>query len=91
VTKTIDIATDNVILSNAVAIPYSRIFFGELMNTMISVDRLQLYYYHHRRYSYYYDSFLKGITNLLNQKGTYATLLSDSVFSFIGTSEQSML
>ena len=79
--------TNNVILSNIVAIPCSRIIFGELINTIISVDRLQLYYYHHRRYSYYYNIFLRGIFDLLNQKGTYATYVSDAFFSSISTSE----
>jgi hypothetical protein len=70
-----------------VSIPCSRTIFGELMNIMISLDRMQLYYLHHRRYSYYYDLFLKQIADLLNQKGTYATYISNAVFSLVGTSE----
>jgi hypothetical protein len=58
---------------------------------MISFDRMQLYYYHHRRYSYYYDLFLKGIADLLNQKGTYASFLSDTLFASIGTSQELIL
>ena len=52
---------------------------------------MQLYYYHHRRYSYYYNIFLKGVTDLLNQKGTYANFLSDYFFVSIGTSQELML
>ena len=57
---------------------------------MVSFDRMQLYYYHHRRYSYYYDLFLKGIADLLNQKGTYANFLSHKFFASIGTSQELM-
>jgi hypothetical protein len=52
---------------------------------------MQLYYYHHRRNSYYYNIFIKGIFDLLNQKGIYATYISDTFFSAIGTSEESIL
>ncbi len=83
----IDTAINNSVVSSLVAIPCSRIIFGELVNTMISFDRMQLYYYHHRPYGYYYDIFLKGITDLLNQKGKYATYISNAFFSLLGTSE----
>ena len=76
----------NTLLSTMLSIPCSRILFGELINTVISFDRMQLYYYHHRKYSYYYQMFIKGVADLLNQKGVYATYLSDMFFQSIGTS-----
>ena len=72
--------TNSTLLSNMISIPCSRIIFGELINTAISFDRLQLYYYHHRRNSYYYGLFIEGVASLLNQKGIYATFLSDMFF-----------
>jgi hypothetical protein len=82
----------NIIFNNAalpilIAIPGSRIIFGEFLNFMISFDRLQLYDYHHRSYSYYYSNFIKGIVNLLNQKGAYSTYLSDVFFKSLETSQ----
>ncbi len=67
----------NSILFNIGAIPCARIIFAELVNFMISFDRMQLYYYHHRTYSYYYEIFIKGMASLFNQKGTYAVFFSD--------------
>ena len=59
----------NPVLTTAISIPGSRMFLGQFVGFLISLDRLQLYAYHKRNYSYNYQNLIDGAFKLLDMKG----------------------
>lgn len=61
---------DSTISETLNSVPGIRVVLAELMNVFVNLDRYQFYFYHSRNYSCDSLVFLKGITILMNFKGS---------------------